>query len=67
MRDPSYAGGDCQPTRGTLFLFATGIANSYPTIQNGRVRRGRIEERGHYDYRRRPGVARVGDGTCVMS
>jgi beta-glucosidase len=63
MRDPSYAGGDCQPTRGTLFLFA----NSYPTIQNGRVRRDRIEECGHYDHRRRPGVAKVGDGTCAMS
>ena len=50
MSDPSHADGpDRQPTRVTLFLFATGIENSYPTIQNGRVRRDQMEECGHYD------------------
>jgi beta-glucosidase/6-phospho-beta-glucosidase/beta-galactosidase len=48
MRDPSRSDGDRQPTRVTLFLFATGIENSYPTIQNGRVRRDQMEECGHY-------------------
>ena len=40
---------DRQPTRVTLFLFATGIENSYPTIQDGRVRRDQMAECGHYD------------------
>jgi len=35
-------------TRTPLFLFATGIENSYPTIENGRVRRDQMEECGHY-------------------
>ena len=48
MRDPSHGDGDRQPTRVTLFLFATGIENSYPTIQDGRVRRDQMEECGHY-------------------
>jgi beta-glucosidase/6-phospho-beta-glucosidase/beta-galactosidase len=49
MRDhPHGDGPDRQPTRVTLFLFATGIENSYPTIQNGRVRRDQMEECGHY-------------------
>jgi beta-glucosidase len=39
---------DRLPTRVTLFLFATGIENSYPTIQHGRVRRDQMEECGHY-------------------
>ncbi|HVH94252.1 MAG TPA: hypothetical protein VM688_05000 [Nocardioidaceae bacterium] len=30
---------DPHVTRTPLFLFATGIENSYPTIENGRVRR----------------------------
>ncbi|MBB4039880.1 beta-glucosidase/6-phospho-beta-glucosidase/beta-galactosidase [Microvirga flocculans] len=48
-RSPSRrAGADRQPTRTPLFLFATGIENSYPTIQNGRVRRDQMEECGHY-------------------
>jgi beta-glucosidase len=50
MSDRSHGDGpDRQPTRVTLFLFATGIENSYPTIQNGRVRRDQMEECGHYD------------------
>ena len=50
MGDRSHGDGpDRQPTRTTLFLFATGIENSYPTIQNGRVRRDQMEECGHYD------------------
>ena len=50
MSDRSHGdGADRQPTRVTLFLFATGIENSYPTIQNGRVRRDQMEECGHYD------------------
>jgi beta-glucosidase len=31
-----------------LFMFATGIENSIPTIENGRVRRDEMEECGHY-------------------
>jgi beta-glucosidase len=49
MTDPSHGDGDRPPTRVTLFLFATGIENSYPTIQNGCVRRDQMEECGHYD------------------
>ncbi|TGD81548.1 family 1 glycosylhydrolase [Hymenobacter wooponensis] len=32
------------------FLFATGIENSYPTIQNGRVRMDEMEKCGHYKF-----------------
>ncbi len=32
------------------FLFATGIENSYPTIQNGRVRQDEMEKCGHYQF-----------------
>jgi len=32
------------------FLFATGIENSYPTIQNGRVRQDEMEKCGHYTH-----------------
>ncbi len=32
------------------FMFATGIENSYPTIQNGRVRVDEMERCGHYDH-----------------
>jgi beta-glucosidase len=50
MRDPPQGDGpDRRSTRVTLFLFATGIENSYPTIQNGRVRRDQMEECGHDD------------------
>ena len=35
----SQRASDGQPTKTPLFLFATGIENSIPTIQNGRVRR----------------------------
>ncbi|MDQ4123786.1 MAG: family 1 glycosylhydrolase [Acidobacteriota bacterium] len=31
------------------FMFATGIENSYPTIQNGRVRVDEMEKCGHYE------------------
>jgi len=31
------------------FMFATGIECSYPTIENGKVRRDELEECGHYD------------------
>lgn len=31
------------------FLFATGIENSYPTIQHGRVRMDEMEKCGHYE------------------
>lgn len=31
-------------------MFATGIECSYPTIDNGRVRRDELEECGHYRY-----------------
>src|SRR3954453_12728498 len=31
------------------FLFATGIENSAPTIQGGRIRRDQMAECGHYD------------------
>jgi beta-glucosidase/6-phospho-beta-glucosidase/beta-galactosidase len=32
-----------------MFMFATGIENSIPTINNGRVRRDEMEECGHYE------------------
>jgi beta-glucosidase/6-phospho-beta-glucosidase/beta-galactosidase len=32
------------------FIFATGIENSNPTIQNGRVRMDELEKCGHYKY-----------------
>jgi hypothetical protein len=49
MSDRSHGDGpDRQPTRVTLFLFATGIENRDPTIQNSRVRRDQMEECGHY-------------------
>jgi len=37
----------------TPFLFATGIENSAPTIQGGRVRMDEMERCGHYDQWRR--------------
>ena len=36
-----------------MFLFATGIENSYPTIDQGRVRVDEMEKCGHYKYWRR--------------
>jgi beta-glucosidase/6-phospho-beta-glucosidase/beta-galactosidase len=33
-----------------LFMFATGIENSYPTIDNGRLRVDEIEKCGHYTH-----------------
>jgi beta-glucosidase/6-phospho-beta-glucosidase/beta-galactosidase len=36
-----------------LFLFATGIENSYPTIQQGRLRMDEMEKCGHYKHWRR--------------
>jgi beta-glucosidase len=54
------AGPDLNPptlkgpaTRTPLFLFATGIENSAPTIENGRIRRDQMEECGHYEHWRR--------------
>ena len=35
------------------FLFATGIENSYPTIQNGRTRVDEMEKCGHYKHWRK--------------
>jgi beta-glucosidase len=32
------------------FMFATGIENSYPTIQNGQVRVDEMEKCGHYTH-----------------
>jgi hypothetical protein len=32
------------------FIFATGIENSTPTIQNGKVRVDELEKCGHYKY-----------------
>ena len=34
---------------GSFFLFATGIENSYPTIQGGRLRVDEMQKCGHYD------------------
>ena len=36
--------------RAPVFLFATGIENSIPTIESGRVRRDEMAECGHYDH-----------------
>ena len=33
-----------------LFMFATGIENSYPTIDNGRLRVDEMEKCGHYTH-----------------
>src|SRR5690242_13014139 len=35
------------------FMFATGIENSYPTINNGRTRIDEMEKCGHYEHWRR--------------
>lgn len=49
MQDHVHGDGPYrQPARVILFLFATGIENSYPMIQNCRVRRDQMEERCHY-------------------
>jgi hypothetical protein len=45
MSDRSHGDG---PDRQPSFLFATGIENSYPTMQNSRVRRDQMEECRHY-------------------
>src|SRR3954469_13691974 len=42
------AAPDRNVTRTPLFLFATGIESSNPTIENRRVRRDQMEECGHY-------------------
>ncbi|RZK35111.1 MAG: glycoside hydrolase family 1 protein, partial [Hymenobacter sp.] len=34
----------------TQFLFATGIENSNPTIQNGKIRMDELEKCGHYKH-----------------
>jgi hypothetical protein len=36
--------------RAHRFMFATGIENSYPTIENGRVRIDELETGGHYKH-----------------
>src|SRR4051794_1654484 len=49
-----YGGATCADGRGLPigsarnFMFATGIECSYPTIDQGRVRRDELEECGHY-------------------
>jgi beta-glucosidase/6-phospho-beta-glucosidase/beta-galactosidase len=46
--------GSGLPTGGASnFMFATGIECSYPTIQNGRVRRDQLAECGHYEHWRK--------------
>src|SRR3712207_8000588 len=47
------------------FLFATGIENSAPTIQGGRVRRDQMAECGHYD-RWREDFALVREVGCTL-
>ncbi|MEW6420287.1 MAG: family 1 glycosylhydrolase [Deinococcota bacterium] len=60
LGDGEYAGDEHGGARGRdgsglptgqprNFMFATGIECSYPTIQNGRVRRDQLEECGHYE------------------
>jgi hypothetical protein len=34
----------------TIFMFATGIENSYPTINGGRTRVDEMEKCGHYEH-----------------
>ncbi|MGI8767362.1 MAG: glycoside hydrolase family 1 protein, partial [Gemmatimonadaceae bacterium] len=41
------------PPSSTYFIFATGIGNSYPTIQGGRLRVDEMEKCGHYREWRR--------------
>jgi hypothetical protein len=38
------------PMTAPLFMFATGIENSYPTIHNGRLRVDELEKCGHYTH-----------------
>ncbi len=45
-RQTRAPGGRCRGV--TYFMFATGIENSDPTIENGRVRRDQMEECGFY-------------------
>jgi len=58
--DDNYAGdefGGATGARGqglptgdaSNFMFATGVECSYPTIDNGRIRRDQLDECGHYD------------------
>jgi beta-glucosidase/6-phospho-beta-glucosidase/beta-galactosidase len=47
----------------TYFLFATGIENSNPTIDNGRIRRDQMEECNHYT-RWREDLALVAETGC---
>ncbi len=58
--DGSYSGDEFGGGRGTdgsgmptgnpgNFMFATGIECSYPTINNGKIRRDLLEECGHYE------------------
>ena len=43
-------GGGFPSGSASNFMFATGIECSYPTIENGKVRRDLLEEGGHYKY-----------------
>jgi beta-glucosidase/6-phospho-beta-glucosidase/beta-galactosidase len=43
-------GSGCPTGVAGNFMFATGIECSYPTIQNGRVRRDQLAECGHYEH-----------------
>ncbi len=47
----------------TYFMFATGIENSDPTIEGGRIRRDQMEECGHY-ARWREDLALVAETGC---
>ena len=44
-----HDGSDLPNANPGNFMFATGIECSYPTIQNGKVRRDQLRECGHYD------------------
>ena len=47
---PSAAAEAIRPASGRAgFMFATGIENSAPTIQGGRIRRDQLAECGHYE------------------
>jgi beta-glucosidase/6-phospho-beta-glucosidase/beta-galactosidase len=48
------------------FMFATGIENSYPTIDQGRVRHDQMETCGHYDHWRQDFELVQEIGACFL-
>src|SRR4051794_14471798 len=47
---PGFPGKRSPTAMKATFLFATGIENSYPTLDGGRTRVDEMEKCGHYDH-----------------